>query len=245
MRMVSFRHGIRLSGALAAALAVAGCNSTDRAAHDAINPSQPYAFPGQSGAPAGQTVNRGQPGGTHPSNTEATVGKPDPVAPASATASTLRVGDYVTIAFSDNSRDPLPLQKLQIGEDGSLTLPFNVRVQAVGKTPRALEQEIRGKYVPDIYRFLTVTVTTEQRAYYVGGEVKVPNRQQYLGEMTVLRAIQTAGDFTDFANRKKIELIRENGQRFEINWHKAIKDPKKYDLPVFPNDQIIVHKRIF
>jgi protein involved in polysaccharide export with SLBB domain len=61
--------------------------------------------------------------------------------------------------------------------------------------------------------------------------------------MTVLRAIQSAGDFTYFANRKKIKLIRENSQKFEINRYKAIEDPTQYDLPVYPNDQIIVHKR--
>jgi protein involved in polysaccharide export with SLBB domain len=61
--------------------------------------------------------------------------------------------------------------------------------------------------------------------------------------MTVLRAIDTAGGFTDFANRKTIELRRANGQKFKVNWYNAIKDAR-LDLEVFPNDQIIVHKRI-
>lgn len=142
---------------------------------------------------------------------------------------------------------PTPMidQRIQIAEDGTLTLPLNVRVQAMGKNPRQLEQEIRSEYVPKYYKYLTVTIKTEQRAFFVGGEVKVPNRYPYTGhDMTVLRAIQAAGDFSDFANRKKIEIIRESGKKEQINWYKAIKNPK-LDLPVYPNDQIIVHKRIF
>jgi protein involved in polysaccharide export with SLBB domain len=79
----------------------------------------------------------------------------------------------------------------------------------------------------------------------VGGEVRNPARQIYFGDgMTVLKAIDTASGFTDFANRDKIELRRANGQKFTIKWKKALQDPK-LDLPVFPNDQITVHKRMF
>ena len=245
MRMFDIRPVSALFCALtvAATTVTTGCGSLEQSAYDPVNPRQPYAFPGQ---PAPTGVAQAQPTGAPAVDPRVPVRTPGPGFPAPAdaaspVASSLRVGDVVTITFSD-APQPIPFQKLQIAEDGTLTLPLNVRVQGIGKTPRALEQEIRGEYVPRYYRFLTVTVQTEQRAYYVGGEVKVPNRQQYLGDMTVLRAIQTAGDFTDFADRSNIELIRENGQRFKINWKKAVKDTK-LDLPVYPNDQIIVHKR--
>jgi protein involved in polysaccharide export with SLBB domain len=60
----------------------------------------------------------------------------------------------------------------------------------------------------------------------------------------VLRAVATAGGFTDFANRKKIELRRHNGEIIKVNYKDAIKDPRKDPL-VYPNDQIIVGKRVF
>jgi protein involved in polysaccharide export with SLBB domain len=229
----------------AVATVITGCGSLDQAGNDPVNPRQPYAFPGQPGqpTPTGQ-VAQTEPGAPPRVDPREPVGRqPTPPAPGAMPfgASALRVGDIVTVSFSD-SPQPIPFLKAQLAEDGMLTLPLNVRVQATGKTPRALEQEIRGEYVPKYYRFLTVTVQTEQRAYYVGGEVKIPNRQPYVGEMTVLRAIQTAGDFTDYANKKNIELIRENGERHTINWHKALKDPK-LDLPVYPNDRIHVHTR--
>ena len=82
------------------------------------------------------------------------------------------------------------------------------------------------------------------RVYYVTGEVKQPGRQLYAGETTVTKAITTAGDFTDFANHKKVWLIRANGQRIKVNWTKRCKIRRK-DPQVYPNDQIKVPRRIF
>src|SRR6185503_15925206 len=86
MRIVSFRSGLRLSCAVAGALAVAGCSSTDRAG-DRINPSQPYAFPGQPGAPAGQTVAHGQPAtpGTPTLDPRVPTVQPDTTVPGAST----------------------------------------------------------------------------------------------------------------------------------------------------------------
>jgi polysaccharide export outer membrane protein len=157
----------------------------------------------------------------------------------------IRVGDTVTISFSDLPPQVVinPVQ-MRIGEDGNVTLHLNQTVQAAGKTARALEQEIRSLYVPKYYNYMTVTVKTEERFYFVGGEVRNPNRVLYFGPITVLRAIDTAGGFTDFANRKKIELTRQDGKKIKINYAKAVKDAK-LDPEVYPNDQILVPKRFW
>jgi protein involved in polysaccharide export with SLBB domain len=62
--------------------------------------------------------------------------------------------------------------------------------------------------------------------------------------MTVTKAITTAGDFTDFANHRKVWLIRANGQRIKVNCNKAIQD-SSLDPLVYPNDQIQVRRRFF
>lgn len=154
--------------------------------------------------------------------------------------SRLRVGDLVMISFSDIERPPQK-QEVNIPDNGIITLPYNIHVKADGKTTSELEKDIRDAYVPSLFVNLTVTVRADQRFYYVDGEVKAPKAWNYWGETTVLRAIANAGGFTEFANRKKIELRRQNGQRFFINYYKALKDPK-LDLPVYPNDHIIVSK---
>ncbi len=156
----------------------------------------------------------------------------------------LRVGDMTTITFADLPQPGMPKHEERIREDGKITLPFNITVQAAGKTAGRLQEDIRKEYVPKYYNYLTVTVKAEERFYYVGGEVKVAGRIQYLGDMTVLRAIDTAGGFTDFANRKNVELIRSTGEKIAINWFKAVKNPG-LDKPVYANDHILVHKRIW
>ena len=98
-----------------------------------------------------------------------------------------------------------------IKEDGTITMPDIGHVQAAGKTAGELQNEIYNLYVPKLYRHLTVTINPGERVYYVTGEVKAPGRQLYAGQMTVTKAITTAGDFTDFANHKKVWL--HAGQR--------------------------------
>jgi polysaccharide export outer membrane protein len=119
------------------------------------------------------------------------------------------------------------------------------RVKAAGKTPGELQDAIHDLYVPHYYTHLTITVkTTGDRVYYVRGEVKTPGRQIYVGQITVTKAITSAGDFTDFANRKKIWLIRVNGQRFRLNCIRIL-DGRDPDPPVYPGDQIEVARSIF
>ncbi|MBK7999628.1 MAG: SLBB domain-containing protein [Verrucomicrobia bacterium] len=157
--------------------------------------------------------------------------------------SRLRVGDLIMISFSDIEKPPQK-QEVNIPDSGVITLPFNVHVKADGKTTTELEKDIRDAYVPSLFVNLTVSVRADQRFYYVDGEVRTPRAWLYTGETTVLRAVANAGGFTDFANRSKIELRRQNGQRFFVNYKKALKDPK-LDLPVYPNDHIIVGKSRF
>lgn len=156
----------------------------------------------------------------------------------------LGVGDSVIVSFPDMQGD-LSKQEFRekIRDDGTLILPLNVQVQAAGKTVSILQDIIHDAYVPKYYNRLTVSVKSEERFYYVGGEVRTPNRFLYIGEITVLRAIDSAGGFTDFANKKAIELRRANGEFHTIDYKKAKKNPK-LDLQVFPNDQIIVRDRL-
>jgi polysaccharide export outer membrane protein len=156
----------------------------------------------------------------------------------------LHIGDTVTITFAGVPDELLPQEK-PIKEDGSITLPDIGRVQAAGKTPGELEDIIHNLYVPAIYKHLNVTVkTTSDRVYFVRGEVRQPGRLIYVGQITVTKAITSAGDFTDFANHKKVLLIRANGQRFKLNAD-VILNGEAPDPPVYPGDQIEVGRRVW
>ncbi len=156
----------------------------------------------------------------------------------------LHIGDVVTITFS-GPPDQIPEQEPTITEDGTITLPDVGRVQAVGKTVGELEDAIHDLYVPKIYTHLNVNVkASSDRAFYISGEVRSPGRLLYTGDITVSKAITSAGDLTDFADRTDVILIRTNGDRFELNLNRILagKDP---DPPIFPGDQIKVGRRLF
>jgi polysaccharide export outer membrane protein len=155
----------------------------------------------------------------------------------------LRIGDTVKIDFSSFSERQIQPHEEQIKDDGTITLPYVGEVEAAGKTTGEL-QKILQKAFERYFQNMTVTVKAPDRYYSVGGQVKLPNRQVYVGGTTIIKAIQSAGDLTDFANRKKIQLTRANGKTYIINYDKALRDPK-LDLPVYPGDSIHVPQRLF
>lgn len=155
----------------------------------------------------------------------------------------LRVQDTVRVDFSNSGGQSITPHEEQIKEDGTITLFLIGPVKAAGKTTGELQNELQEKY-RKYYVAMTVTVKAPDRFYSVGGEVRTPKRDVYIGSTTVLKAIQSAGDFTEFANEKKVQLTRVNGRTFIVNCDKARKDPS-LDLPVYPGDSIHVPRRFW
>ncbi len=208
------------SGLLLAGLIFSGCSSSSNEILFSDSPQPPSALTGT---------------GTGATSTDATSGD--------LIAARFHPGDTVTVDFSGTIQ-PIPENIQTVTENGTITLPYLGAVRAAGLTSGELQNEIHDLYVPKYYVRLTVTVSSPQRVFYVGGEVKQPGRELYVGQTTVTKAIQSAGDFTDFANQKKVWLIRSNGERIKVNCIKALQDPS-LDPPVYPGDQIQVPRRIF
>ena len=155
----------------------------------------------------------------------------------------LRVGDVLKIVLSDIPILVAPSEQT-VKEDGTIILLENKTFTAAGKTRSELEKEIHDTYVPRFFVKMTVSIEWKEatRFYFVGGEVKHPDRQVYISRITVLKAIQSAGDFTDFAKKSKIQLTRADGHKLFINYNKALKDPR-LDPEVYPGDTITVLRR--
>jgi protein involved in polysaccharide export with SLBB domain len=60
--------------------------------------------------------------------------------------------------------------------------------------------------------------------------------------MTLVKAIQNAGYFTDYAKRSKVRITRQDGKTFTVNFDRANEDPR-YDEPIYPGDSITVPKK--
>jgi len=157
----------------------------------------------------------------------------------------IRKGDTLRINFSDLPIATQAPYEERVKDDGTITLLENQTFVAEGKTRGQLEKEIHDRYVPAFYKKMTVSVLpkSETQFYFVGGEVRTPARQVYISRTTVLKAIDSAGGFTEFANKSGVVLTRVDGGTITINCKKAIKNPR-LDLEVYPGDRIWVPRRI-
>jgi protein involved in polysaccharide export with SLBB domain len=59
------------------------------------------------------------------------------------------------------------------------------------------------------------------------------------------KAINAAGGLTDFADKKKIIIIRASDKsRKTVNYRSILKNPR-LDEPIFPGDQVHVNRSAF
>lgn len=202
---------------LGAALFVAGCKTGSSEA-------QFQDVPGKTAAAGGTDGNSGQTSGN-------------------AQDELIHPGDSLTIAFSDLPTT-YPQMTMRVNQDGTITLIENQTFTAAGKTRSQLEKEIRERYVPNIFKKMTVNISPQEQLFYVYGEVKNAGQQLYRPGLTVLKAIAAVGGFTDFAKRTKVTITRINGKKEREDCLDAQQHAAK-DLPVYPGDTIHVPRRLF
>jgi protein involved in polysaccharide export with SLBB domain len=153
----------------------------------------------------------------------------------------LQVGDTVNITYEGGLGEQLPPHSETVKDDGTITPPYVGSVVAAGKTPGEVQNVLQQKY-NQYYNHLTVTVRADSRYFYISGEVRSPGPKPYPGETDVIKAISAAGDFTDFANKKRVQITRANGKKETVNYFEILKDPVK-DRPIYPGDKIFVPRR--
>lgn len=165
-----------------------------------------------------------------------------PAVGANLSSDVLNVGDKVRVTFGDISDPPAALDT-QIPESGIVTLHLGHKFNFRGERRDALEQHIRDYYITNgLYKIITVSIEVPARPITVGGEVRAPNTYPHPGRLTILKAIDQAGGFTEYADRRKVRIIR-SGKSIIVNCKKALDEPAKHDVEVFPGDKIQVDRR--
>jgi len=152
------------------------------------------------------------------------------------------VGDMVGVTLVPQSGENVMTSEQRIGEDGNITLLLIGQVPAINKTASQLQKEIHDLYVPKYYTGMNVVVKGDTRYFYVDGEVRTPGNKELSSDMSVVKAISMAGGFTDFANKKKVQVTHA-GKTRKINVPDAIDNPS-LDVPIYPGDKIWVPRRI-
>lgn len=168
---------------------------------------------------------------------------------------TLGVGDTVIFRVLEDQEEPKPLT---VTDTGDLDVPELGLVKAAGKTSKELAFEIKSKLEQTTYYRATVQLgiqllnkTISGRRIYIAGQVRTTGPQEIpAGETwTVSRAIMGAGGFTDYADKKKVRVIRagskgNHGKTYVVNVAEVLeKGQTQSDLDVEPEDLIFVPGR--
>jgi protein involved in polysaccharide export with SLBB domain len=162
---------------------------------------------------------------------------------STGTESRLRIGDQITVRLDTGGNRQADMTECMIDEKGEISLPLIGHVQAAGATATELSERIQASYVPRYYVRCTATVLATVRFFYVGGEARAPGRYNWTEDVTLMKAINTAGGFTDYANRNKVEITRGKGKQV-FNCDELRQHPSK-DVPIQPGDTIYVPRSLF
>jgi protein involved in polysaccharide export with SLBB domain len=162
--------------------------------------------------------------------------------------STLRVGDPVELKIGGVPQDEqLQVNNLYtIDSGGSISLPYINKVRAAGLTPSQLARQIEEAYKANkIYTNPNIIIIMQPQARFVnvGGAVRSPSRVPFTEDMTLLAAINAAGGFNDFADQKRVRLLR--GSKVDIiDVRQFRKNPAK-DIALQPGDRVEVPQTLF
>ena len=137
-------------------------------------------------------------------------------------------------------------QSVMVRSDGKISLPLIDEIQAAGLTPLKLKEVLTEKFKKFVDNPLVTVMVREARSFkvYVSGQVAKPGVFTLVGETTILQIIPMAGGFTEWANQRKVLLIRrEKGResRMTINYKKIISgEDINANILLKPGDTIIV-----
>jgi polysaccharide export outer membrane protein len=135
---------------------------------------------------------------------------------------------------------------IPVRSDGKISLPLIDEIQAAGLTPLQLKERLMEKLkefvnVPDVS---VIVMEANSFKVFVSGEVRTPGVYRLRSETSLLQFIPMVGGFTEWANPKKILIIRkEDGKenRITVNYKKIVTgEAPESNISLKPGDTVIV-----
>jgi polysaccharide export outer membrane protein len=143
-------------------------------------------------------------------------------------------------------KEPEVSASVPVRPDGKISLPLVNDIQAAGLTPMQLGAQITAKlneYISQPQVTVVVTAVNSRRVYLVG-QVARPGSFALLPDMTVLQALSAAGGISEFANGKKIYVLRNQGGkpvRIPFNYKEVLEGAApEQNIALMPGDTIVV-----
>jgi polysaccharide export outer membrane protein len=142
-------------------------------------------------------------------------------------------------------KEPGLSTSLLVRPDGMVSLPLLGDVAASGLKPVELAELITNKlkkYFQDPNVSVVLTQINSRKVYLLG-EIAKKGPVEMSSGMRLIEAISTAGGLTDYANTKKMYILRSEGgtqHKIPVHYKEALKGNTELNVPLKPGDTIVV-----
>jgi polysaccharide biosynthesis/export protein len=167
---------------------------------------------------------------------------PDKVMEVPADSYVIGASDTLTVTVW---KEPTLTGSLLVRPDGMISMPLLGDIQASGSTPLQLKDQIQirlKKFIQDPNVSVVLT-QIHSKIIYLLGEVGKKGPVEMTPDMTLLEAISSAGGLTDYANPKRIYILRSEGgahEKIPVHYKEALKGDSALNLALKPGDTIVV-----
>lgn len=131
---------------------------------------------------------------------------------------------------------------MAVHEDGKFTMPLIGDLEAGGKTPNEVQDEVADSLKKYVVKPLVQVYIQDvgSKRYYMDGLTARPGEYSLIVPTTILEAISKAGGISDFANAKHIYILRGD-KRIYFNYREVIKGKHmEQNILIEPGDHIVV-----
>lgn len=155
------------------------------------------------------------------------------------------IGPFDRLSIDVFGIPELSAKEVQTDASGRISFPLAGIIEAAGRTPGEIEDELedrlRTRYVRDPQVTVNLKETVSQ-VITVDGQVREPGLYPVIGKMTLMRAIATAKGASEFAKLEDVVIFRTvKGQEYAALYNlKAIRRGNYDDPEVFANDVVVV-----
>ena len=142
-------------------------------------------------------------------------------------------------------KEPDLQRSVIVRPDGGISFPLVGDIQAAGKSPVELKEEITvslQNFIPDALVTVSLLELRGLRIY-VTGQVRNPGQFLVGRYVDVLQALTLAGGLTPFANRNNISIRRRDGEReivYRFNYNQVSKGNRLDQNIVLRADDVVV-----
>jgi polysaccharide export outer membrane protein len=173
---------------------------------------------------------------------------PAPMPPGAAVApgtETYRIGIGDVLGISVWKEPDHSVDSLVVRPDGKISIPLLREVDAVGLTPLQLEDVLTERFKEFINNPTVTVVVRDIRSQiiYLTGAVGRPGSLLMRAGMTAWQALSEGGGVAEYAKRKKIYIVREDGgvrTTIDFDYNAVVKGEVDKDLILKSGDTIVV-----